>query len=100
MVKIQHNNVIKCLYYNLDSEYTSHKFSKLLTYDVTIHQASCNTTSQRIKVAKRKQCHIIETVCSLLLFASIPNEFWDEAILTNVHAIKRITSFVTIFVSF
>ncbi|PNX86333.1 hypothetical protein L195_g042411, partial [Trifolium pratense] len=76
-------------------EYTSNKFSELLAYDGTIHQSSCTDTPQQNGVAERKHRHIVETARSLLLSASVPCEFWGEAILTSVHVINRIPSSIT-----
>ena len=41
----------------------------------TIHQTSCTYTRKQNGVAERKHRHIVETARSLLLSASIPNEF-------------------------
>ncbi|CAJ2637857.1 unnamed protein product [Trifolium pratense] len=95
MVKTQHNATIKCFRSDLGGEYTSNKFSELLAYDGTIHQTSCTDTPQQNGIAERKHRHIVETARSLLLSASVPREFWGEAILTAVHAINRIPSSVT-----
>ncbi|CAJ2652486.1 unnamed protein product [Trifolium pratense] len=95
MVKTQHNAVIKCFRCDLGGEYTSNKFSELLAYDGTIHQTSCTDTPQQNVVAERKHRHIVETARSLLLSASVPCEFWGEAIRTAVHAINRIPSSIT-----
>jgi hypothetical protein len=95
MVKTQHNAVIKCFRCDLGGEYTSNKFSELLTFDGTIHQTSCTDTPQQNGVAERKHRHIVETARSLLLSASVPSEFWGEAVLTAVHVINRIPSSVT-----
>ncbi|CAJ2647148.1 unnamed protein product [Trifolium pratense] len=56
---------------------------------------SCTDTPQQNGVAERKHRHIVETARSLLLSASVPTEFWGEAIRTSVHAINRIPSSVT-----
>ncbi|XP_039688543.1 uncharacterized protein [Medicago truncatula] len=80
--------------FNKSGEYTSNKFSELLAYNGTIHQTSCTNTPQRIGVAERKHRHIIEIAHSLLLSASVPSEFWGEAVLTVVHAINIIPSSV------
>lgn len=95
MVKSQHNVVIKCFRCDLGGEYTSNKLSKLLAFDGKNHQTSCTDTPQQNKVAERKHHHIIETVCSLLLSASDPSEFWGEEVLTDVHVTNRITSSIT-----
>jgi len=75
-IKSQHNVVIKCFHYDLCGDYTSNIFTELLAYDGTIHQTSCIGTPQHNRVAERKHHHIVETTRSLLLSASVPNEFW------------------------
>jgi hypothetical protein len=92
LVKTQHSTVIKCFRCDLGGEYTSNKFCQLLALDGTIHQTLCTDTPEQNDVAKRKHRHIIETACSLLLFASVPSKFWGEAILTAVSLINTIPS--------
>jgi len=47
----------------------------LFALDGTIHQTSHTDTSEHNGVAERKNRHIVETTHSLLLSASVPNEF-------------------------
>ncbi|XP_062100793.1 uncharacterized protein LOC133806717 [Humulus lupulus] len=94
-VKTQHNAIIKCFRCDLGGEYTSNRFSEFLALDGTLHQTSCTDTPEQNGVAERKHRHIVETAGSLLLSAYVPSEFWGEAILTAVHSINRIPSFVT-----
>ena len=74
----------------MGGEYTSHAFTDLLALDGTIHQTSCTDTPEQNGVAERKHRHIVETARSLLLSASVPSEFWGEAVLTAAHLINRI----------
>jgi hypothetical protein len=92
LIKTQHSTVIKCFRCDLGGEYISNKFYQLLTLDGTIHQTSCTDILEQNGVAERKHGHIIETVCSLLLFAFVPSEFWREVILTAVSLINTIPS--------
>jgi len=92
LVKTQHFAVIKCFRCDLGGEYTSNKFCQLLALDGTIHQTSCADTPEQNRVAERKQRHIVETARSLLLSASVPIEFWGEAVLTVVRLINTISS--------
>lgn len=98
-IKTQHNVVIKFFRCDLDGDYTTNKFSQLLAYEDINHQTSCTDTPQHNGVVERKHRHIIEIACSLLLFTSVPSEFWVEAVLTIVHAINRIPSSVTLDLS-
>nr|GEV04679.1 uncharacterized mitochondrial protein AtMg00810-like [Tanacetum cinerariifolium] len=90
LVKTQHSAVIKCFCCDLGGEYTSNDFISLLESDVTIYQTSCMNTPQRNGVAKRKHCHLVETVRSFLLSADVPSVFWREAVLTATYVINRI----------
>jgi len=62
----------------------------LLALDETIHQTSYTDTPKQNGVAERKDMHIVETVCSLLLSAFVPNKFWKEVVLTAVSLINTI----------
>jgi hypothetical protein len=64
----------------LGGEYTSNKFCQLLALDETIYQTSCTDTLEQ-NDAERKHSYIVETVCSLLLSAFVPSEFWREVAL-------------------
>ena len=77
---------------DLGGEYTFIKFYELLTLDGTIHQISCTDTPTQNRVAERKHGHIVETVHSLLLFASVPSEFWEEDVLITISLINTIIS--------
>jgi hypothetical protein len=81
LVKTLHYVVIKCFRCDLGGEYTSNKFCQLLALDRTNHQTSHTDTTVHNGIAERKHRHIIETACSLLLSASVPNEFWGEEFL-------------------
>ena len=76
----------------MGGEYTSNKFLKLLALDETMQQTSCIDTLEQNGVAKSKHRHLVETARSLLLSASVPSEFWGEAVLTIVTLINTIPS--------
>jgi len=92
LVKTQHSIVIKFFRCDLGGEYTSNKFCELLALNETIHQTSCTDTPKQNGVTKRKHRHIVETTHSLLLFASIPIEFWGEVVLIDISLINTISS--------
>lgn len=75
MIKTQHNIVIKWFYCYFGGEYASNKFSHFLAYDGTITKHFFNYTPQQNGIAERKQCHIIETACTILLPDLILSEF-------------------------
>jgi hypothetical protein len=92
LIKTQHFIVIKCFRCDLGGEYTSNKLCELLALNGTIHQTSCTDTPKQNGVTKRKHRHIVETSHSLLLFASIPSEFWGEAVITAISSMNTISS--------
>jgi hypothetical protein len=92
LIKTQHFIVIKCFRCDLGGEYTSNKLCELLALNGTIHQTSCTDTPKQNGVTKRKHRHIVETSHSLLLFASIPSEFWGEVVLTAISSMNTISS--------
>jgi hypothetical protein len=73
-------------------KYTSNEFYKLFALDETIHQTSCINTPKKNGVAEKKPRHIVETAHSLLLFVSVPSEFWVEVVLTAISLIDTISS--------
>jgi hypothetical protein len=76
----------------LGGEYISNKFCEFIALNGTIHQISCTDTPEQNGVAERKYRHIVETVCSLLLSAFVPSEFWGEVVLTAISLINTISS--------
>ena len=77
---------------DLGWEYISNKFCEFIALNGTIHQISCTDTPEQNGVAERKYRHIVETVCSLLLSAFVPSEFWGEVVLTAISLINTISS--------
>jgi histone deacetylase 1/2 len=53
------------------------------------HLVSCPHSHQQNGSAERKHRHIVKVVRSLLVHASMPLNFWDEAFLTVVFLINR-----------
>jgi len=96
LVKTQHSAVIKCFRCDLSGEYTSNKFYALFVLNRTIHQTLCTNTLEQNGIAKRKYKHIVENVCSFLLFIFVPNMFWDEVVLTAIGLINTISSSYTL----
>ena len=89
-VKTQFSAIVKCFRSDLGGEYTKGDLSHIFASDGTVHQTSCTDTPQQNGVAERKHRHIVETARSMLLSASVPSEFWGEAVLTSVYLINRI----------
>ncbi|CAL2268192.1 unnamed protein product [Prunus armeniaca] len=62
-----------------------------------IYQRSCSYTPQQNGVAERKNHHLLEVACSLLLSMSVPKSYWGEAIITAAYLINRMPSQVLKF---
>ena len=94
MVETQFSKRIKTFHSDNALEYTQYAFQALLHSYGTVHHLTCLGTFQQNGRAERKLCHILDTVCALLLSAKVPTPFWGEAALNVVHAINRIPSAV------
>ena len=94
MVETQFLKCMKNFLFDNTLEYTQHAFQTILHSYGTLHHLTCPDTSQQNGIAKWKFCHILDTVCALLLFAKVLIPFWGEIALQVVHAINRIPSTV------
>jgi len=59
-----------------------------------LHQTSCAYTPQQNGVAERKNTHLFETTCTLLIHGEVPEHFWGDAILTACYLVNRMPSSV------
>ena len=53
-----------------------------------IHRISCPHSPAQNGTTERKHRHIVETTLSLMHHASLPHQFWDEAVCTSVYLIN------------
>jgi len=70
----------------------SHLFQDFLQHHGIISQWSCPSTPQQNGVAGRKNRHLLDVVCTLLLESSTPSCFLCEALSTTIHFINRLPS--------
>lgn len=75
-------------------EYKQTAFLDILKQDGTLPHSPCPGTSPKNGTAEHKHRRILDTVCALLIFASIPEQFWGEAALTTVYTINRMPSLI------
>ena len=75
MVEIQFFKHIKNLQSDNALEYTQYAFQAILHSYGTVHQLTCPGTFQQNGRAKRKLCHILDTVHALLLSSKVPAPF-------------------------
>ncbi|KAJ1686058.1 hypothetical protein LUZ63_017448 [Rhynchospora breviuscula] len=55
-----------------------------------IHQTTCPHTPQQNGVSERKHRHIIELALSIMSYASLPTNFWDEIFSSVAYLINRL----------
>ena len=75
MVETQFSKRIKIFRSDNALEYTQYVFQTILHSYGTVHQLTCPGTSQQNGRAKRKLCHILDTVHALLLSSKVPAPF-------------------------
>ena len=66
-------------------EYVNNDFSHYLTNHGILHETTCPQTPQQNGVAERKNRHLLETACSLLIGASVPCSSWNVVIGLKAH---------------
>ncbi|XP_061343384.1 uncharacterized protein LOC133289469 [Gastrolobium bilobum] len=69
-------------------------FQTFFTSHGILHKTSCSHTPQQNGVAERKNCHLIETIQTLLLHSHIPFQYWGDDVLTTCYLINRMPSSV------
>ena len=90
----QFNTSICILRSDNAKEYFSTRFSSFMSSHWIIHKSSCAYIPQQNGVAKRKNCHLVETARTLLLDHKVPQRFWGDAILAACYLINRMPSSV------
>ena len=70
-IRTQFNTSIRILRSDNAKEYFSMSFSSFMSSHGILHQSSCTYTPQQNGVTKRKNRHLVETACTLLLHDSI-----------------------------
>ena len=73
-------------------EYLSAPFSVFLSSYEILYQSFCAYTPQKNGVAERKNCHLVEIACTLLLHHTVPQLFLGDAILTAYYLINHMPS--------
>ena len=71
----QFNISIRVLRSDNSREYFSAPFISFMSQNGILHQSSCAYTPQQNGIAKRKNRHLIETACTLLLHYHVPFRF-------------------------
>lgn len=56
------------------------------------HRFTCPDTSKKNGIIERKHCHIMEMGLTLTKQASLPKQYWSDALFTAVFLINRLPS--------
>ena len=70
----------------------SHEFQSFMASHGILHQTCCAHTPQQNRVAEHKNCHLIETTCTLLLHGHVPFCFLRDVVLAACYLINRMPS--------
>ncbi|XP_068344208.1 uncharacterized protein [Pyrus communis] len=92
MIQTQYSSDIKVLRFDNGGEYINFELSEFLCDQGILHETTCPYTPQQNEVEERKNRHILETACALLLEASVPSCFWPEAVTYVVYVINHMPS--------
>ena len=92
LIETQFSTKIKILRSDSGGEYMSNEFQFFLQSHGNISQRSCPFTPQQNGVAERKNRHLLDVVCTLLIESCVPSHFWCEALSTAVYLINRLPS--------
>ena len=91
-IRNQFHTSIRILHSDNTLESLSTPFSDFLSPHGILHQSSCEYTPQQNWVVERKNRHLVETTCTLLLHHTIPQRFWGDAILIACYLITSVLS--------
>ena len=89
LVETQTNKKVKCLWPDNNGEYVSKSFQDFCDAKGIKREFTAPCNPPHNVVAKRMNRTIQEKIRSMLSNASLPNEFWVEALATVVHLINR-----------
>ena len=89
MVQTQFSSKIRVLRSYNGGEFTNRRFQAYFQQHGLLHETSSSQTPQQNGVAERKNRHILETSCALLLNAHVPSCHWGDAVATAVYLINR-----------
>ncbi|KAI0494727.1 hypothetical protein KFK09_024870 [Dendrobium nobile] len=71
-------------------EYVNTQLTHFLRTNGIQHRIACPCTPEQNGVSERKHRHIVETARTLLHTASLPLNYWPDAMVTSVHLINKL----------
>ena len=93
-IKTQFHTFVQVLLSDNAPEYFSIPSTTFISSQGILHQSSCAYTPQQNGVVERKNRHLIEIACTLLLHHHVPFCFWVNAILIACYLINKMPSLV------
>lgn len=73
-------------------EYINSELSQFFQDIGMIHETSCSQTPEQNGVAECKNRHILEVARTLLIGASVPKQFWADAVIHAIYLMNRMPS--------
>ena len=92
MVCSQYNAQVQVLCNDNGGEYLSFELKRYLEAHGTIDQTTCSDTPQKIRVAERKNRHLLEVIRASLIEAHMPLSYWGHALTSATYLINRVPS--------
>lgn len=90
MIQTQFNAKIKAVRNDNGGEFTGTEFLKLLNPYGIQHQRTCPYTPQQNGVVECKHRHLLQLARSLMIQATMPQQFWPYSLLMATHIINRL----------
>ena len=83
-IRTQFNTYIRILGSDNTKEYFSTPFCSFMSSHRILHKLSYAYTPQQNGVAESKNCHLVETTCTLLLHHKVSQRFWGDKLIWKV----------------
>lgn len=94
MVQTQFEVKVKCVRTDNGGEFTGASFQTLLTDHGINHQKTTPYMPQQNGMVERKHRHLLQLARSLMMEASMPDQFWAHSLLMATHIINRLPTVV------
>lgn len=89
MVQNQFQTKMQVLKTDNGKQYVHSKLGSYLCDQGIIHLSFCVDTPQQNGLAERKNRHLLEVACSLMVTNYVPKQLWGEAVLTATYLINH-----------
>ncbi len=89
LVEKQTRLQVTCLRSDGGGEYFSNEFTTYLKMHGIHRQFTCRYTPHQNGIAKKKNRHIAEVACTLMVNKSMPHHYWAETIVTTIYIMNK-----------